>query len=121
MGNKQEELEATLQQDSYDLVAMTETWWDSLHDWNAVMYGYRFFRKDRQTRQGGGAPLYVREQLECIELCLGADEERVKSLWVRNKGQPPMGDVMVDVYYRPPDKEEKVDEAFYKQLKAASQ
>jgi len=26
MGNKQEELEATVQQDSYDLVAITEMW-----------------------------------------------------------------------------------------------
>jgi len=37
MGNKQEELEAIVQQDSYDLVAITETWWDSSHDWHAVM------------------------------------------------------------------------------------
>jgi len=28
MGNKQEELEAIIQQDSYDLVAFTEMWWD---------------------------------------------------------------------------------------------
>jgi len=30
MGNKQKELEAIVQQDSYDLVAVTETWWDDL-------------------------------------------------------------------------------------------
>ena len=64
--------------------------------------------------------LYVREQLECIELGPGANEERVESLWVRIKGQAHKGDITVDVYYRPPDQEE-VDEAFYKQLKAASQ
>jgi len=29
MGNKQKELEAIAQQDSYDLVAITEMWWDS--------------------------------------------------------------------------------------------
>jgi len=49
MGNKQEELEAIAQQDSYDLVAITEMWWDSSHDWQAVMDGYRLFRKDRPT------------------------------------------------------------------------
>jgi len=32
-----------------------------------------------------------------------------------------MGDVIVDVYYRPPDQEEEADEAFYRQLQAASQ
>jgi len=75
MGNKQEELETIAQQDSYDLVTITESWWDSSHDWNAVMDGYRLFRKDRPTRRGGGVALYVREQLECIELCLGPDKE----------------------------------------------
>ena len=70
-GNKQEELEAIIQQDSYDLVAIAETWWDNSHDWHAVMNGYRLFRKDRPTRRGGGVALYVKEQLECIQLCPG--------------------------------------------------
>jgi len=59
----------------HDLIATRETWWDSSHDWNAVTNGYILFRKDRPTRQGGEVNLYVREQLECIELCLGVDEE----------------------------------------------
>ena len=50
--------------------------------------------------------LHVREQLECIELCLGVDEERVKSLWVSIKGQTHMGDIAVGVHYKPPDKED---------------
>ena len=70
--------------------------------------------------RGGGVALYVREQLECIELGLGAKEERVESFWVRIKGQAPKGDIMVGVFYRPPDQEEDVDEAFYRQLQAAS-
>jgi len=116
-----EELEAIIQQDGYNLVDITETWWDNSHDWHAVMDGYRLFRKDRPTRRGGGVALYVKEQLECIELCLGADEERVESLWVRIKGQAHMGDITVGVYYRPPDQEEEIDEAFYRQLQTASQ
>jgi len=48
MGNKQEELEANVQQDGYDLVAITEKWWDSSHDWHAVMDGYTLFRKGQQ-------------------------------------------------------------------------
>ena len=31
-GNKQEELEAIVSQGNYDLVAITETWWDHSHD-----------------------------------------------------------------------------------------
>jgi len=121
MGDKDEQLEAIVQQHGYDMVAITETWWDSSHDWQATVDGYRLFRKDRPKRRGGGVALYVKEQLECTELCLGADEEGVESLWVRIKGQPHMGDITVGVYYRPPDQEEEVDEAFHRQLQAASQ
>ena len=46
----------------------------------------------------------MREQVECIELGLGANEEQVESLWVRIKGQAHMGDITVGVYYRPPDR-----------------
>ena len=75
------------------------------------------YRKDRPTGRAGAVVLCVREQLERIELCLGADEELVESLWVRIKGQAYMGVTVVGVYYRPPDQEEEVDKAFYRQLK----
>jgi len=121
MENEQEELEICVRSQGHDLIPITETWWDSLHDWDAVMDGYMLFRKERPTIQGGGVAVYVREQLECIELCLGAEEEKVESFWVRIKGQTHMGDVIVGVYYRPPDQDEEVDEAFYRQLKGTSQ
>jgi len=63
----------------------------------------------------------VREQVECIELGLGANEEQLESFWVRIKGQAHKDDITVGVYYRPPDQEEEVDEAFYRRLQAASQ
>ncbi|PKU29906.1 rna-directed dna polymerase from mobile element jockey- hypothetical protein [Limosa lapponica baueri] len=121
MGNKQEELEICVWSQGHDVIAITETWWDNSHDWNTVMDGYILFRKDRPAGQGGGVVLYVREQLECIELCLRVDEECVESLCVRIKGQTNMGDTVVGVYYRPLDQEEEVDEVFYRQLEIASQ
>ena len=39
------------------------------------MEGYRLFRKDRQGRRGEGVALYVNDQLERMELCLGMGEE----------------------------------------------
>jgi len=66
MGNTQEELDTCVWSQGRDLIAITETRWDSLHDWNAVMDGYTLFRKDRPTRCGDGVALHVREQLECI-------------------------------------------------------
>lgn len=32
------------------------------------MDGYRLFCKDRQGRRGGGVVLYVKENIECIEV-----------------------------------------------------
>lgn len=58
-----------------DLIAITETWWYSSHDCNAAMEDYILYRKDRPGRRGGSVALYVREELECIKLCLGVDEE----------------------------------------------
>ncbi|GAB0208489.1 hypothetical protein GRJ2_003314600 [Grus japonensis] len=68
MGNKQEQLEAIVQRENYDIVAIREIWWDDLHNWAAVMDGYKLFRRDRQGRRGGGVALYVREYFDCLEL-----------------------------------------------------
>ena len=45
MGNKQEESETTVLQ-SYNLVAIMETWWGEPHDWSVAIDGYRLFRRD---------------------------------------------------------------------------
>ncbi|KAK4830361.1 hypothetical protein QYF61_010138 [Mycteria americana] len=52
MGNKQEELEAIVHQENYDMVAITETWWDDSHNWSAAMDGYKLFRRDRRGSRG---------------------------------------------------------------------
>ncbi|GAB0202630.1 hypothetical protein GRJ2_002728600 [Grus japonensis] len=119
LGNKQEELEAIVQQDSYDLVAITEKWWDNSHDWSAAMDGYKLFRRDRQGRRGSGVALYVRECFDCIELkdC----DDKVKCLWVRMRGKANKADILLGVCYRPPNQDEEADEAFYKGLAEVSQ
>ncbi|GAB0207137.1 hypothetical protein GRJ2_003179300 [Grus japonensis] len=120
MGNKQEELETCVCLKGYDLIGIPETWWDSSYDWSVGMEGYRLFRKDRQGRQRGGVALYVHDQLECMELHLGMDEEPTKSLWVRIKGRAGAGDIIARVCYRPPDQGDRADEALYRQIGAAS-
>ncbi|KAK4833030.1 hypothetical protein QYF61_027412 [Mycteria americana] len=72
-GNKQEELEAIMQLENYDIVAIMETWWDDLHNWSAAMDSYKLFRRDKQGRRGGGVALYVRECFDCLELNDGDD------------------------------------------------
>ncbi|KAK4828095.1 hypothetical protein QYF61_023457 [Mycteria americana] len=91
-GNKQEELEAIVQQENYDTVAITKTWWGDLHNWSAAMDGYKLFRRD---------------SVEC--------------LWVRIRGKANKSDIMVRVCYRPPNQNEETDKIFYKQVGEVSQ
>lgn len=46
LGNKQEELEVLAQSQNY-VIGITETGWDSSHDWSTVMDGNKLFRKNR--------------------------------------------------------------------------
>ncbi|KAK4828900.1 hypothetical protein QYF61_001458 [Mycteria americana] len=119
MGNKQEDLEAIVQQENYDMVAIMETWWDDSHNWSVTIDGYKLFRRDRQGRRGGGVALYVRECFDCLELNDGDD--RVECLWVRIRGKASKAGIVVGVCYRPPNQDEETDELFYKQLREASQ
>ncbi|GAB0186642.1 hypothetical protein GRJ2_001129500 [Grus japonensis] len=120
MGNKQEELDTCAHLQGYDLIGIMETWWDGSYDWSVGMEGYRLFRKDRQGRQGGDVTLYVNDQLECMELHLGMDEELTKSLWVRIKGSAGAGDIIAGVCYRPSDQGDQAGEALSRQIGAAS-
>ena len=70
------------------------------------MEGYRLFRKVRKGRQGGGIALYVREQLEYMELCLWMEAELTENLWVRIEERTGKSDIIVDVCCRPLDHEE---------------
>lgn len=46
MGSKQEEPEICVGLQGHGLTEITEVWWDSSHDWNAVVDGYILTRKD---------------------------------------------------------------------------
>ncbi|GAB0187131.1 hypothetical protein GRJ2_001178400 [Grus japonensis] len=121
MSNKQEELEATVQQENYDIVAITETWWDDSHNWSAAMDGYKLFRREQQGRRGDGVALYVRESFDCLELDDDDDDDRVECLWVRIQRKANKADIMVGVCCRPPNQDKEADKIFYKQLGKVSQ
>jgi len=113
---KQEELEATVLLESYDLIAIAETWWDEFHDWSVAIDGYRLFSRDRQRKRGGGVALYIKKWIELEELSLKHSHEQVESLWVRIRDRGNKRNLVVGVYYRPPDPGEPTDEAFSLQL-----
>lgn len=97
VGSKQEELEAVVQQEGFDVVTITETWWDGCHHDSAAVAGYNFFRRDQQSRRGGWIALYNRECFDCVD-----DEgDKVDCLWVRITGKVSRADVMVGVRDHP--------------------
>lgn len=67
MGNKQGEMASMVHLENFDLVAITETWWDNSHNWNATIKGYKIFRRDREGRRGEGVTLYVEAWIDCEE------------------------------------------------------
>lgn len=60
----------------------------------------------------------MREQQECMELCLGTGDESAEGCLVKIRGQTNVGEVVVEVCYRLPDQD--VDETYFKQLEEAS-
>jgi len=56
--------------ESYNLLAITETWWDESHDRSGAINGYRLFRRDRRGRRSGSVALYIEKWIECEELSL---------------------------------------------------
>ncbi|TRZ20739.1 hypothetical protein HGM15179_006364 [Zosterops borbonicus] len=115
MANKQEELEVMVQQQSYDVVTITEMWWDDSHTWSTALDGYRLFRRDRKGRKAEGVALYIREAFDAVGI--ETNDAGVECLWVRIKWKANKADILLGVYYCPPNQEEKVDNLSYKQLK----
>jgi len=107
MDNKQEELVAIVQQDSYDLGAITEIWWDDFHDWSVAMDGYKLFRRDRQGKRGSEVALPVGDCFDCIEL--NNSDDKVECLWVKMKGKANNSGILLGVYYRSPNQDEETD------------
>ncbi|KAJ7398422.1 mitochondrial fission process protein 1 [Pitangus sulphuratus] len=114
MNSKQEEQEAIVQQENYDVVTNMEMMWDDSHDWSAAMDGYKLFRGDRQGRRGGGVALYIKECFDSIEL--KDSDSKVECLWVRIGERVNKADILIGVCYRPPNEDEETDESFYKRL-----
>ncbi|TRZ23325.1 hypothetical protein HGM15179_003791 [Zosterops borbonicus] len=80
MGNKQGELEVMVQQQSCDVVTITETWWDDSHSWSTALHGYRPFRRNRKGRRGGGVALYIKKAFDTIGI--ETNEDGVECPWV---------------------------------------
>ena len=77
------------------------------------MDGYNFFRRGGQGRKGGGVALYIKVCFDVEELGTGNDE--IELLWINIRWKACRGDIFLGVYYRPPDQDEEMHEAFCEQ------
>ncbi|RMC13388.1 hypothetical protein DUI87_10923 [Hirundo rustica rustica] len=68
-----------VQQQSCDVAAITETWWDDSRGWSTALNGYKIFRRDRQGRRGGGVALYIKQTFDTVGI--ETKEGGVECLW----------------------------------------
>jgi len=83
------------------------------------MDGYKLFGRDRQGKRGGGVALYVRDYFDCMEL--NDCDDKIECLLVKMRWKANKADILLGVYYRPPNQDEEADEVFYKRLAEVSQ
>ena len=83
------------------------------------MDGYRLFHKDGQGRRGGEVMLYVKNNLECIEVSYSNCGSPIECLCVKIRGVFSKGDLTVDLCYQPPNQDDKANEEIFGSLKQA--
>lgn len=102
--------DAIVQQESYDIVAIVETWWDGLHNWSVTLVGYKLFRRDSYGSREGGVALYVKESFDCLEL--KDSDDRVECLRLITGWGKAKVDIIVGACYRQPNKNEEAEKTF---------
>ena len=96
MGNKQEELEATVQLENYDLIAIMEMSWDESHKWNRGLQALQEGQAGKEVWRC--CSLYVKKLRVCEEFPLRNSREQVESLWVKIKEWTKKGHLVVCVH-----------------------
>ncbi|KAJ7417795.1 mitochondrial fission process protein 1 [Willisornis vidua] len=98
-----------------NITGISKTWWDGMpYDWNALVDGYRLFRRDGQGRRGRGVALCITEGLDCMQLTAGSGT--VESLCIRIKGKTNNMDYIMEVCYRPPNQDDDTIELFLEEF-----
>lgn len=85
---------------------------------NSPTEGYKLFRRERQSKRGVGIAAYNKKTTDCKELPLRNSQAKVASLWVKIRVETNKRQLVVGVYYRPPNQGEPVDVTFFLQLQA---
>ncbi|XP_050792311.1 uncharacterized protein LOC127042868 [Gopherus flavomarginatus] len=107
-----EELELLVQEVKLDIIGITETWWNSTHDWSTGIEGYVLFRKDRKKGKGGGVALYINDEINCSEI-RSDGMDKTESVWAKitlgKKATRASPEIVLGVCYRPPGSDWDMD------------
>lgn len=113
--NKREELELSVEQNSYDIIGFTETWLNEyINDAEIELQGYKIFRKDRKSdikTRGGGVMLYIKDNINVVlreDIC---DDRFPEALFcsIESSGEK----TLLGICYRPPDSSIENDSGLY--------
>uniref|UniRef100_A0A803JG40 Reverse transcriptase domain-containing protein n=1 Tax=Xenopus tropicalis TaxID=8364 RepID=A0A803JG40_XENTR len=119
LSGKLGELQAIACIENYDLIGITETWWDDKCDWAVNLNGYTLFRRDREIKKGGGVCLYVKSDLKPCNKDI--TNENVESLWVEISVRLKVTKKMIiGVCYKPPRIDEGDEAQLLLQMEEAS-
>ena len=104
---------------SYDIVAVTETWYnEDFTDSMANIPGYSFFRSDRQHKSGGGCILYFKENMKVREIRPCERNDSYESVWCIIYGDNDEETVFGVIYITDQNKEK--EEKLFEEIKQAS-
>ena len=102
--NKVSDLQTLLLTDSFDIVAMTETWLHRNYQDRELQHDeYNVYRKDRNNQRGGGVLIAVRNHITCIHRTdLEVEAEMIALEICPN----PTTCILFSVFYKPPGTDE---------------
>lgn len=75
-----------------------------------TMDGYRLFYKERLEES---FLLYVKENVECIEVNYSSCGSSIECFWIKIKGVISEGDLTVSIYYQPPNQDNMANETIF--------
>ena len=67
LNNKMDELEAKIDSEVYDRVAVSETRFKEESNWRTGLEGYKVYRCDRKERIGGGVAIWMKDNITSRE------------------------------------------------------
>lgn len=73
-----------IHKDNDNIVAITETWWDEIHNWKVLLEGYKVFKSNGHNKREA---LYVRNHYTSAELYKTMNESLHECIWVNIKGK----------------------------------